>query len=442
MNILRSAGPIVPAQADFIVPIDGHIKSVIPGPGHDHWLIAFDSGMEFGLGRLNTDLTPAPPFGAPPEPGYFLDSFDPLGSGFQTVQHMVTAESTLWVFGLYFSFSDFQDHIAVARYHLDGTIDKNFGTAGRLVVDLPGTKAHPFAWQGRSIHSAVRMLQPPELLPNGKMLFFFSELMPDYSERALLIRLTAEGELDTSFSENDYLHVQFDGEDLTPKGLLLQGEQILVYGHTHSDADTYSVAVLGRFTRDGTLDRTFGDSGFIGFGDKNAYNTTIHDVVFGEQERIVVAGTFENPSYPFMGLLSPEGNPDPSFNGGNPKGVITPFPVPSIGAIALQRIASTWAIVLAATADISASPRGVLIRLTADGNLDSGFGDGAGYQLADRRSEYLTLQFSQIPGILVGGYVNDEIDGVASEFPWLRHFSVNGLPGGGIRPGSKVIGIR
>ncbi len=433
MNILTKTKTTQDAQFDLVLPLDGHIKSVIPGPGYDHWLFGMDAGMAIALGRINTDLTLAPPFGPIPGGAYFSDSFNPGASGFAAITHIVMANDKLWAFGLFFDFSDFTDHIAIIRYHLDGLVDDSFGDHGRVVVTFPARKKRYDARQRTIIRSATKAPSaPPEVLPDGKMMFFFLDINEDnWDGRAVLVRLTAQGDLDTGFNGTGIAPVQLAGRDLNPRGLLAQGDKTIVFGTTQARQNEPSLAVIGRYDSNGQLDESFSGSGFITIGDEDHYVTTLGSFAFDEQNRIIVTGTFYQPGAPevpsrlFVARLLADGYPDPTFNGGNALGVNLPFAVHSVNATTIQ-VFKQNAILIAATADIDGQPRGTLIRLTSKGALDVDFSGGLGYHLADRRSEYLTLGLTQYPGIVVGGYVNDEFGGLPAEYAWLRHFSEDG----------------
>ncbi|WP_277960814.1 hypothetical protein [Pseudomonas sp. RIT-To-2] len=449
MNILKKNETIANAPFDLILPLGGHIKSVIPGPGHDHWFFGLDAWTTIGLGRVNPDLTLAPQFGHIPGEAHFRDSFNPGAIGFEAIHHMMMADNKLWVFGLYFDFGDFSDHIAIARYHLNGLIDDTFAHHGRLIVDLPNQRKAPVSRSG-VIHTATHLpAAPPSLLPDGSMVFFFLQITADDLDgRAILVRLTPQGDLDPSFNGTGIAPVHYYGRDLTPKGLLAQGDKTLAFGTTQSRGNETSLAVIARYNRNGTVDQSFNGTGFIAIGDDDRYITTIGSFAYDDQDRIIVSGTFEEPGEPtasprlFVARLLADGYADPTFNEGAALSVELPFPVCTVNATVLQPQGQGHTILVAATADIDDQPRGALIRLTHEGELDGGFGDGSGYHIADRRSEYLAIDLTSYPGIVVGGYVNDEFDGFPDEYPWLRHFSVDGLPARAAQSHQRVIGIK
>jgi len=181
------------------------------------------------------------------------------------------------------------------------------------------------------------------------------------------------------------------------------------------------VAAIGnsvaRYLADGTLDTTFGSNGSVSnvVGPTN-FGAEILDLAVQADGRIVAAGTargssFSTLAYDFAAArLNADGSRDASFNGGNA------LQVDWIGApdratrVLLQ---PDGKIVLAGTATTVYTPSTddsaiALVRLNADGSLDTGFGSG-GRAVA----ELAQLDFGQAAvlqpdgRIVVAGRVSD-----------------------------------
>lgn len=146
----------------------------------------------------------------------------------------------------------------VVRYLPDGTIDTGFGVAGRFEFDLGGQS------------DEIRALK---VLPDGRILAVGS-LTPkgDAYAQVALLRLTRNGQLDTSFGASDgaggrkgYALIDLNGPGRHDTGMAvaLQSSGRIVVGATTSvpvgNFYYQRVAVL-RYSADGQLDTTFGES--------------------------------------------------------------------------------------------------------------------------------------------------------------------------------------
>jgi len=117
---------------------------------------------------------------------------------------------------------------ALARYKPDGSLDRRFGDAGRVVTDL-----------GRHDFPIALVLQP-----DGKLVL----LGATTGARTTLVRYSPDGQLDASFGINGVVVT----EARAAGALILQPDGKLVLG----------ARPLARFNVDGTLDTSFGVGGF------------------------------------------------------------------------------------------------------------------------------------------------------------------------------------
>jgi uncharacterized delta-60 repeat protein len=151
------------------------------------------------------------------------------------------------------------------------------------------------------------------------------------------------------------------------------------------------VAAIGnsvaRYLADGTLDTTFGSNGSVGnvVGPTN-FGAEILDLAVQADGRIVAAGTargssFSTLAYDFAAArLNADGSRDPTFNGGNALQVDWVAAPDRAARVLLQ---SDGKIVLAGQATTVYVPATgsqdsamALVRLNADGSIDSTFGSG------------------------------------------------------------------
>ena len=106
-------------------------------------------------------------------------------------------------------------YMAVARYNLDGSLDRTFGTGGKSVIAFPERLA-----EAKSI----------SIQENGKIVLAGRsfEIYPDISDYALT-RLTSAGVIDSSFGENGLIINDFDDYDVClSSGIQNEGKIVLI----------------------------------------------------------------------------------------------------------------------------------------------------------------------------------------------------------------------
>lgn len=253
--------------------------------------------------------------------------------------------------------------VFLARYRPDGSLETSFGSGGIRVVDLNSFRA-------------VRALA---FQPDGKVL-----VVGDADCHFALTRYQADGSLDTSFGT--------DGVASSHKGaavlftITLQPDgKIVALGTFYDDL------LLVRYTADGQLDTSFGTSGTVTLSLNEAHALTVQP-----DGQLAVAGSVYDTDYDFAVLrYNHDGSPDVHF--GTEGTVTTNFatltqvddcqtripPFPQLprdyrgkGPPVLQDAAATVAlqpdgkIVVAGTADYALT----LLRYQPDGALDLSFG--------------------------------------------------------------------
>lgn len=163
---------------------------------------------------------------------------------------------------------------ALARYQPDGTPDQSFGNAGRVLTDFNGG-ASDFA-------STVLVLGDGKILLGGHI-----DPAGSHSQFALA-RYTNTGHLDITFGSNGRVVTDFGGHAV--KGLTMAVDtagKIILGGHGSSTSDGEDFA-LARYNANGTLDTTFSGDGLLklDFGGVNNYGFNLSlnaqgDILFG-----------------------------------------------------------------------------------------------------------------------------------------------------------------
>ena len=225
--------------------------------------------------------------------------------------------------------------IPLIRYNTDGSLDTSFGTNGVAIMDLEDCAI---------AYSLIKQ-------PDGKY------IMAGFAEsQAFVIRANADGSIDTSFGISGGVSIPV-GFSSSLKGVSLQSSgKIVVGGYSEGQC------LVIRLNTDGTLDTTFGDSGFAlnKFGIYNA----ILDLIVDSNDLINVTGLSDDTAMAARYLA--DGTLDTSFGNAGFASVICGV-VGNANAIALQ---SDGKLVIGGFSDNN----GLIARINSNGTFDSNFG--------------------------------------------------------------------
>jgi uncharacterized delta-60 repeat protein len=183
----------------------------------------------------------------------------------------------------------------VARYNDDGTLDRTFGTGGRVVTKVGEISAY----------AAGVVVQP-----DGKIVVAGTASV-GLSGRTALVRYNANGALDPTFGRGGISHTKAG----YVSGLAIQHDRKLV-----TTRDPFGLA---RFLKDGSLDGSFGRNGKVRTDFQG--RASADEVAVRADGKIVVAGTVG--SYPrgdfTLARYTSSGSLDDSFGSGGK--VLTDF---------------------------------------------------------------------------------------------------------------------
>ena len=246
------------------------------------------SDTKSGVIRLNADGTLDTSFS---EDGKaFFNMFNQLGPENPSMGLTLQSDGKILIVGTIVTksttYTENYSDFGVARLNADGTLDTSFSGDGKAIVDL----GH-YADYAQSV--AVQ--------PDGKILVAgYSETTPanpgsdfhwtDFS----LIRLNADGTLDTSFSEDG--KAMFDIVNIggitgdNARSLAVQADgKILVAGFSDYGNYQNDFTVI-RLNADGTLDTSFSNDGKANF-DFGGSNDTAQSLTVQADGKILIAGT-------------------------------------------------------------------------------------------------------------------------------------------------------
>ena len=261
---------------------------------------------------------------------------------------------------------------ALARYTSDGRPDSSFGNGGSLTTSFGGTFAAA---------SAI-MLQP-----DGKIVVAgtadFNPRVPGSGLDFALARYTANGNLDASFGDAGKIVFDFFGSFDQANAAALQPDgKIIVVGSASYDNLNQDIGfALTRFNPDGSTDFGFGSGGkqitdFFGAGAK------ANGIVLQQDGRFVVAGTAsDSATRPVatdfaLARYNSDGTLDSSFGiGGETSVPFTDSASEQANALALM---ADGKIIVAGSAfkTFATPPDFALRRYNSDGSIDTNFGNG------------------------------------------------------------------
>lgn len=265
----------------------------------------------------------------------------------------------------------------LARLNADGTADSSFTAAA-------------FAWGPSSAQFNCITLQP-----DGKILVggWFTTVAS--ASRIGLVRLNADGSLDTGFDPAN-LYTMLSG----PLCIAVQADGKILVGGS-------STKGIARLNADGSLDASFVPGAGAAAGSATA---RVHAIALQADGSILVGGEFTSfDGTPRSGIvrLSSTGALDSSFDPG--AGIATTFALETacVNAIAVQSDGKI--LVGGSFTSYNGSARSNLARLNADGTLDAGFDPGknagTGVSTQGYSGEFVDALAIQSDGkVLVGGF--------------------------------------
>jgi len=269
----------------------------------------------------------------------------------------------------------------------DGDIDTTFGSDGFILLNsLAATPPINTQVQSMAIDS------------NGRLVVVGSAQHIDVAGNPadanfLLLRLSEDGAVDTSFAGNSsgYRLVDFDltgigapGQDTATAVAIQHDGKIVAVGNAYFN-DTQSHFAAVRVDAAGTLDPTFGGSGSVHFGAFTAYSNRVSSLAIDANGNLVLAGAtsyFYGGNWSFYAAttrLTSDGSIDATFNTGLVQSFSLAAPPDTAldsGALALA-MDSSGRILVAGNYDTSTMSAAAVERFTTSGLADADFANGA-----------------------------------------------------------------
>src|SRR5215471_678940 len=255
-------------------------------------------------------------------------------------------------------------YFGLARYNTDGNLDGTFGAGGKLITS--------FAGHGDNAHAVV-IQTDGKILVGGSAVVISKMLPGEFVLAFALARYNKDGSLDLAFGEKGKIINDFDG--LCTR-LALQPDGKIIAGGTITTRETNSDFALARYNPDGSLDVAFGSGGKV-TTDFNKWADSLSALTLQTDGKIVVAGDVDpsdpmhNDSQPCVARYNPDGSLDSTFG---TRGTVIAGNFIAARAIALQ---DNGKIIVGG---LGSNQKGdgdfALARYLANGNVDTSFGNG------------------------------------------------------------------
>jgi uncharacterized delta-60 repeat protein len=253
--------------------------------------------LQFAVTRYNANGTLDTGFG---NAGKVTTAFGTLGDGaFAVVLQM---DGKIVVAG-YTTTGNGPSDFALARYNFDGTLDRTFGSRGKVMTHLSGrAKARGVVLQ-----------------PDGKIVLAGEATNgdSDTTRHFALARYNTAGTLDASFGSGGIVITGLGSSaDEAASGIALQTDGRMVLAGTEFNGPSGGF-VLARYNSNGTLDPTFGSGGNVIMG----FGTPIEgalSVALQSDGRIIAAGyaNIDGATDFALARYSVNGNLDTTFGSG------------------------------------------------------------------------------------------------------------------------------
>jgi uncharacterized delta-60 repeat protein len=271
------------------------------------------------------------------------------------------------------------------------------GTLARLTADgnleLDGTSSYTPVGFSTNEDDEGNWVEGIALQPDGKIVLAgaANRAGSDPTNRDMgVLRLNADRSYDDTFATDAVKLIAFDqggnNDDYAESVALQRDGKIVVVGYAMvtTGANTAKEIAIARLNPDGSFDAGFGNAGRLWLpGNEPGKDMIGFAVKIDAQNRIVIAGgaQFDGDDWDFTVVrLRPDGTPDPDFNGNGRNTIFFDLGGADHDVANDLVLAGDGTIIVVGSASRSASADAfAMLRLTADGVLDSSFaGDGLG----------------------------------------------------------------
>ncbi|WP_319496867.1 DUF4347 domain-containing protein [uncultured Cohaesibacter sp.] len=299
------------------------------------------------------------------------------------------------------------DHGLIVRYNADGSLDGGFGSGGVLGVGAAlGDNDY-----GRSI-----LVQP-----DGKIVVTGNVYSGGLSA-IYVTRHNTDGSLDSSFDTDGLVALNIDAYDEFVTSMVLQPDGKIIIGGYNDTGVSMDFALI-RLNSDGSYDTSFDGDG-IWTNLNGASDQLSYQIALDGEGRILIAGTTNaaGNTDSFVMRVRTDGSLDTTFGTNGSVTLAVGSQAETISGISVQ---SDGRILIAGSAYNGTDYDLLVVRLNADGSVDTSFGS-AGYVIEDLSGgddQINALAISDTGSIVVGGRSGD--DGFLARFESTGPFDLD-----------------
>jgi uncharacterized delta-60 repeat protein len=220
-----------------------------------------NTGSVYALVRYNPNGTYDASFG---NNGAIAHNINPLY--YQFANSMVIQSGGKIVLGGSSDFGGTDRHFSAARFNTDGSVDTTFGISGDGSIILPYFSTSPVNSYDEG--KTIKIQTDGKLVLSG---YSYDFIDPTYYFYIGIVRLSSNGEVDTSYGTNGYVRTSPNPPSFRPiiTSMVLQpNDKVIIcgwYETNSSSPSSVSTILLARYNMDGSLDPLFGvnNDGYI-----------------------------------------------------------------------------------------------------------------------------------------------------------------------------------
>lgn len=383
----------------------GSISSMANGVVIDHagrLLVAAKvgtpGGQRFGLARLLADGSADLAFGKQGSiSGQFTHGFEAMAGKVR-----VLANGHILVAGLHYE-NAHRTLPALAMFDQQGFPAQGFGDNGFCVVRLPGdlSRGARDAWLPPGVPGAEAC--DVCVQDDGRILLLANHHFGLADHVGMLIRLNADGSLDSDFNGRGFVMVRHLLMNTWLSGLMVQRDgRILVSGSINVPEE----GLLARYHPDGQLDECFAVDGFMTFKARDR-SAQVCQIVQHENGHLHCFGSSRDPMHCLSLKIHSNGRPDVRCNGGQPR-------LLGVGRSGCHWIAAgvqpDGRVLTVGTTDGGVETDFILARHLPNGQLDRSFAKGMGWartRLGQGSHTATSLALQPDGCIVISGYSLD-----------------------------------
>lgn len=241
--------------------------------------------------------------------------------------------------------------VSITRYNYDGTLDPTFGVDGRVRFNpLPDMFANGIA-----------------IMPDGRII-----VSGGAWNGCFLLALLPDGSLDPGFGDGGWRYFDFGSSDTIAALHITDDGKILGAG---IGGEGTRRTMVFRFTKDGSLDATFGQGGVVTFTDFVANSRGVYDTLLQSDGKLLIVPFRYGTATDYRVLrINPDGTPDLTF-GTSGMATVAFGSAPAV-ASSVALLPDGRIVVAGRTQTSSGSSTqytAAVTRLNADGSLDTTF---------------------------------------------------------------------